>query len=760
MNSRVAGIFEYQDNPRLIQVCRRAFGVPNLATPNSRPLTPNFNGPRVRLVLSMARVLAVALFLGFIACQVDARVLVATNSPWRYFKGTQEASTPTNAWRALDFDDSTWATGAAPFHYGTNPVGGDDLVTDGTILADMRSNYTCIYLRHTFVIPDKIDISALRLTVWVDDGFAIWLNGETARPAFLVNGVAHTDVATAGREALSYLSRLDSAVPLLRHGTNVLCLQVFNVDRNDNDFRFDLQLAEPMPEVAFAVAEVRTRENAGEVAIDVIRSGTLGDETTVEWVTVDYTAKAGADYVGSGGLLTFEPGQTRQTIRIPLLNDGQPEPLEWFVVRLNTTAGVGPNQINIDIEDNDVGFLFFASTTPLVVAESAASVELVVIGPDERTEPASVEWLTQDATAKAGLDYVASWGVLTFAAGETAKIVQVPLLNDGLPEGSETFSVVLTRPSAGVGLGTPSLVTVQIRDNEKGLHFEKSSTVVSEANDAVELVIRREDDIPQAASVEWFTTNVTARAGEDYLESSGLVTFEVGETQKVIRIPILNDGRPEGLETFSVRLRNPTDLAGLGVYSQATVEILDTERGLYFETASTVVHEPSGWVEVAIRRDDDWPETVAVEWLTVGNSALAGEDYVGTNGVVQFETGETRKTVKVRILNDGRPEGPEWFLVALRNVTGQGGIGSPSQTVVMVQDNDRGFLSSLRLTPSTKPTALWTSSSFVRMISRIRGWSSGSPSTTPPATAVITWAALAKSRLHQERRRRPSASPS
>jgi hypothetical protein len=32
-----------------------------------------------------------------------ARVFVANNSTWRYFTGTSEASTPTNAWRELAF---------------------------------------------------------------------------------------------------------------------------------------------------------------------------------------------------------------------------------------------------------------------------------------------------------------------------------------------------------------------------------------------------------------------------------------------------------------------------------------------------------------------------------------------------------------------------------------------------------------------------------------------------------------------------------
>jgi len=58
-----------------------------------------------------------------LATTAQARMLVPTNSTWRYFKGTSEASTPTNAWRELEFDDLARLTGSAPFHFGTNTLG-------------------------------------------------------------------------------------------------------------------------------------------------------------------------------------------------------------------------------------------------------------------------------------------------------------------------------------------------------------------------------------------------------------------------------------------------------------------------------------------------------------------------------------------------------------------------------------------------------------------------------------------------------------
>jgi hypothetical protein len=103
---------------------------------------------------SVTRVLSVV-SLGLLASlllalETSARVFVPTNSTWRYFKGTSEASDPISAWRQLEFDDSAWLVGPAPFHFGTNVLGGDDDLIGGTLLSDMRSNYTCLFLRQQF----------------------------------------------------------------------------------------------------------------------------------------------------------------------------------------------------------------------------------------------------------------------------------------------------------------------------------------------------------------------------------------------------------------------------------------------------------------------------------------------------------------------------------------------------------------------------------------------------------------------------------
>ncbi len=56
----------------------------------------------------------------------------------------------------------------------------------------------------------------------------------------------------------------------------------------------------------------------------------------------------------------------------------------------------------------------------------------------------TVDYATSDGTAKAGEDYTATSGTLTFAAGERAKTVRVPILDDAIDEGEETFQLRLS----------------------------------------------------------------------------------------------------------------------------------------------------------------------------------------------------------------------------------------------------------------------------------------------------------------------------
>lgn len=175
------------------------------------------------------------------------RVVVGYGSTWRWLEGTAEASNPVEAWRGTNFSDAAWTPAPAPFHYGEG-------LAEGTLLNNMRSNYTCVFLRIPVVLTNIAAIQSVRLAAFYDDGFVAWMNGtEIARDR--VNGTPlYTSVATSAHEAVPEAFFTPSLSPqsYLLPGTNLLAVQAFNVNKNtSSDFRFDGELrvvwGEPPP---------------------------------------------------------------------------------------------------------------------------------------------------------------------------------------------------------------------------------------------------------------------------------------------------------------------------------------------------------------------------------------------------------------------------------------------------------------------------------------------------------------------------------
>ena len=72
-----------------------------------------------------------------------------------------------------------------------------------------------------------------------------------------------------------------------------------------------------------------------------------------------------------------------------------------------------------------------------------AAVEFKVSLSQTASGTVTVDYATADASARAGEDYTAVSGTLTFASGERVKTVSVPILDDAIDEGRETFRLKL-----------------------------------------------------------------------------------------------------------------------------------------------------------------------------------------------------------------------------------------------------------------------------------------------------------------------------
>ena len=79
--------------------------------------------------------------------------------------------------------------------------------------------------------------------------------------------------------------------------------------------------------------------------------------------------------------------------------------------------------------------------------EAMLEFEVTLDREREREADVTVDYATSNGTATAGEDYVAQSGTLTFAVGETAKTVEVEVLDDAHDEGTETMTLTLSNPS-------------------------------------------------------------------------------------------------------------------------------------------------------------------------------------------------------------------------------------------------------------------------------------------------------------------------
>src|SRR5205807_7356558 len=88
------------------------------------------------------------------------------------------------------------------------------------------------------------------------------------------------------------------------------------------------------------------------------------------------------------------------------------------------------------------------------------------------------------------------------------------------------------------------------------VQFSSSNYSVVEACTIVTITINRIGNTSAAASVDYFTSDVTASERRDYVTAIGTLRFAAGETSKSFVVLINDDSYVEGNETFNVNLRN------------------------------------------------------------------------------------------------------------------------------------------------------------------------------------------------------------
>jgi hypothetical protein len=164
-------------------------------------------------------------------------------------------------------------------------------------------------------------------------------------------------------------------------------------------------------------------------------------------------------------------------------------------------------------------------------------------------------------------------------------------------------------------------------------------------------------------TVNYKTSNMTGKAGVDYLATSGSVSFSPGQSSKTISVPVINNTIPQPNRTFKLSLSSAKNASIVSAAGTGT--ILDDDQKV---TPMLSIDDPrinegtSGTKQMIFTVSLNTPvqnKTVTVTVFTTNGTAKAGSDYQAKRQVLRFAPGETIKRFSVTIYSDKVSEGPE-----------------------------------------------------------------------------------------------------
>ena len=273
---------------------------------------------------------------------------------------------------------------------------------------------------------------------------------------------------------------------------------------------------------ALSVADASAPEG-GTLAFAVTLAPAAPGAVSVDWATSDGTAKAGSDYTAASGSLVFAPGETSKTVSVAVLADEEAEGAETMVLTLSNASGAGLADAKATGTVSDPAEVAPAGPPPAVsiadatVDEGPGAVLAFAVTLDRASQArATVDWETRDGNARAGDDYVAGSGTLRFAPGETAKTIQVAVLDDSHDEGREVMLVVLSNPVGATIAKAAAGGTIENTDHMPQAWLGRfGRTVAEQVLEAVEERIRAAPQAGVQVTVAGQRIGAAAAASEE-----------------------------------------------------------------------------------------------------------------------------------------------------------------------------------------------------------------------------------------------------
>ena len=423
--------------------------------------------------------------------------------------------------------------------------------------------------------------------------------------------------------------------------------------------------------------------------------------------------------------VTLNAGATSATFTVPTVDDNADEDDGAVQVFVNDGTGYVAGQGSaVDVDDNDGGpaqpSASFASASSSA-AESAGTRNVTV----NLSSAAPSGGLTLGysvggtATAGSGNDFtIAGSGTLSVGAGTTSATIPVAINDDSANESAETVILTLTGGGTGYTLGSTTVHTLTITDNDGGpaqpvASFASASSSAAENAGTRNVTVSLSSAAPSGGLTLRYSVTGTATAGSDNdftIQNSGTLTVAAGATTATIPVAINDDSSTENAETVILTLTGGTGYT-LGSTRVHTLTITDNDGGpppttptASFASGSSSAAENAGTRNVTVNLSSAAPSGGLTLSYSISGTATAGSGNDFTiRGSLTVAAGATSATIPVAINDDNTQEPSETVVLTLTTGTGYT-LGSTRVHTLTITDNDDPPPPSPTTDPDQTPT--------------------------------------------------------
>jgi len=417
-------------------------------------------------------------------------------------------------------------------------------------------------------------------------------------------------------------------------------------------------------------------------------------------------------------VINFKAGDTVASLKIKIVNDSIPEYNERFNIELIGNDSLRPDLPVLECEIIDDDMVTFYFTTAYNNAhrekERTDSLKVKISKPLEKRLVLSC-LVDEKSTAKEEEDFtIGNDGKVMFEPGDTIAVAILNIIDDNIPESSETIILKLKSDSSFAapktdGLGNPRntfTYTILSNDDDPPVNYSFDRTEITEYEDQKEfkIAVKLSGKLQSAVTVQYRLdsdpSKTTAALGSDFrLDASGFsttnsLTFEAGDTIKEISVWLVDDDIPNDEVFFTLILYSESELV---VPGDTTCKFIIKPNETMVQFSSDRQDSKEKWWETPHCRivlDQIATKPLEVYFRVVGSESDAdsGSDYtIQAPGLVKFMAKENEKDLEVRIIDDNQTEINEKFVIEITGVSDKkiAYIGPINRMTVEIESDEK-----------------------------------------------------------------------